>query len=373
MFPQYQYSRKVIIATNSSCNLKCTYCYEKEKESTNTSFNVDEVFSSLKNLLRTKSEYGTKIKLLGGESFLVFDKLSQLCERLWNDKDIVDYFHVHVTTNGTLIHGRIQEWLYKNRGKITLKLSLDGAKKSQDINRPNSFDKIDIPFFVKTWPDICANMTISPQTLPYAVDNIQFLHSCGIKYIISQFSLMSDWKLCSVSDFYHQVMKIVDFYLCNPQLEPWYFFNSNIALTLNSSNACAACISGKTKAYDFITKKYYPCHPFFPSVAGKKTTKELSKIDFANADNLVSSECQDCPFINLCTTCYVDNYISRGAISKRNLSMCKYQKAIFVGQFHFEYARILAKEEPTEEDFLKMKTIQQMANIINDLEEQIIA
>ena len=78
-----------------------------------------------------KTEHGTKIKLHGGEPFLVFPKIKQLCETLW-EKQFPEYYHFSVTTNGTLIHGDIKRWLYENRDKITLKLSLDGSRKSHN-------------------------------------------------------------------------------------------------------------------------------------------------------------------------------------------------------------------------------------------------
>ncbi|MBR5281967.1 MAG: radical SAM protein [Alistipes sp.] len=95
--------------------MKCIYCYEKDKK--NVEFNVDEAISILKEMLRVKTEYGTKIKLHGGEPFLSFQKIKQLCESLWSEK-LPEFYRIHITTNGTLIHGEMQEWLYANREKL---------------------------------------------------------------------------------------------------------------------------------------------------------------------------------------------------------------------------------------------------------------
>ena len=40
-----KYSRKICIATNSTCNLKCIYCYERNKE--NTEFNDYEALEKI--------------------------------------------------------------------------------------------------------------------------------------------------------------------------------------------------------------------------------------------------------------------------------------------------------------------------------------
>lgn len=109
-----EYSRRIYVSTNFSCNLNCVYCFEKNKN--DIEFDVDEAVSILEKMLMEKTEHGTKIKLHGGEPFLVFPKIKQLCETLWK-KQFPEYYHFSVTTNGTLIHGEIKRWLYENRDK----------------------------------------------------------------------------------------------------------------------------------------------------------------------------------------------------------------------------------------------------------------
>ena len=52
-----------------------------------------------------------------------------------------------ITTNGTLIHGEIANWLSKNKERVRIKLSLDGDKQTHDRNRvkidgTGTFDEI---------------------------------------------------------------------------------------------------------------------------------------------------------------------------------------------------------------------------------------
>ena len=165
----------------------------------------------MKNILKEKTEFGTKIKLHGGEPFLVFPKIKQLCENLWKE-NLPEFYRFHLTTNGTLIHGEIQDWLYENRDKIVLKLSLDGNRTSHNLNRSNSFELIDTSFFVKTWSNVRVNMVITPATLPYVSENIKFLHSIGFKQIISRFSLMTDWQPCKLKKEFYLQMLFLFFY-----------------------------------------------------------------------------------------------------------------------------------------------------------------
>ena len=79
-------------------------------------------------------------------AFFEYGKIKFLCENLWSE-ELEENFKIHITTNGTLIHGEVQDWLRKHKDRLALKLSLDGDKISNDQNRPKSYDLIDIPFF----------------------------------------------------------------------------------------------------------------------------------------------------------------------------------------------------------------------------------
>lgn len=362
------FSKKILISTNSSCNLRCIYCFEKNKS--DYEFDVIEAVSTIGELLTSKTEFGTKIKIHGGEPFLVYDKLKQLCETLWS-RNYPEYFEFHITTNGTLIHGEIQDWLYKNKDKIRLKLSIDGDKKSNDINRPSSFEKIDFPFLVNTWPEIIASMTITPWTLPYFFDNIKFLHASGFKNIVFQLSLLTDWRKYNLQkEYYQQLAMVSEYYLENPDIHPSFSW-LNIEKTLNMAKPL--CGIGRMKAYDFQSKQYYPCQMCFPSACGNKISAELQRIDFTSPEILADGACKTCPFVNVCVTCYAENYISRGSSSSRDMDICSYQKVLIAAIFKYEYARILQGKDPTASDIQKMTAIQKWYKEVNEIERQLLA
>lgn len=357
------FSQKILISSNSSCNLRCIYCFEKNKAT--YEFDVEDAVSFIGGVLSTRTEHGTKIKIWGGEPFLVFDKLRLLCETLWtNNYD--EFYQIHITTNGTLIHGDIQDWLYTNRDKIMLKLSIDGDKKSNDINRPNSFELIDIPFFVQTWPDIVASMTITPFTLPYLYDNIIFLHSSGFQNIVFQLSLLTDWSKYDLqSEYYSQVVRICNFYLDNPGYKTCFSWLEIEKTMLD--RFVPLCGIGQMKAFDFQSKQYYPCQMCFPSACSSKISAELQKINFNCSDFLANSDCKTCPFVNVCVTCYAENYITRGSTSRRDMKVCPYFKILFAVVFKYEYARIIKLDKPSPKDIVKMQTVLKWRNEIESI------
>ena len=201
-------------------------------------------------------------------------------------------------------------------------------------------------------------MTITPQTLPYVCENIKFLHHTGIKFIYSRFALFIDWTGINYkTEFYRQLLKLVDFYLENPDIQPCEFFSYDISWTLDKKNDSAPCNVGNMKAYDFQTGKYYPCHMCFPSVCGKEKSEELIKIEMKECVN---------------DSDYAENYIERGNVSKRNMVLCDYHRLVFAALFKYEYYRILRLVNPQYEDIRKMQAIQKWYPQIVEIEDDIL-
>lgn len=367
---EYQYSRNICILTNTSCNLHCAYCYERNKS--NRSFDVKEAIQILNELLSTKTELGTKIKLHGGEPFLVFDAIKQLCESVWETPHL-EKFRFHITTNGTLVHGEIQQWLREHKERISLKLSLDGAKESHNLNRSDSFDLIDIPFFLETWPNVRVNLTLTPKTIPFFSLNIRYLHSMGFNNIFVNFAMMEDWKSANMEKtFFQQLLILVRFYIVHSDIHPINLFRFDISRTLNGKTFYIPCNIGSKKSFDFETKDYYPCHMFFPSVCHIVIPDEIRTKDFTNRTGLEEKSCTNCPFVNICRTCYAENYILRGSMAKRDMDICRYQKVAFIALFRYEYSRIIKLDSPSTLDILKMKTIQFYFDKIQSMENEIL-
>lgn len=110
----------------------------------------------------------------------------------------------------------------------------------------------------------------------------------------------------------------------------------------------------------------------FPSVCGEKKSSELEHIEMKEDNKHKDECCIHCPFINICKTCYAENYIMRGSVSRRDTSLCAYQKIVFVVLFKYEYARIMKLESPTLHDVSKMQAIQKWYPMIKLIEENLI-
>ena len=221
-------------------------------------------------------------------------------------------------------------------------LSLDGTRAMHNANRSNSFDLIDLDFFVKTWPEQGVKTTISPLSIETLAEGIIFMHQVGFKEISANHAEMIDlWSDPKYYDIFRREMaKLADFYLKNPGIKRCSLFDVEFGAVLIKEHRKWCGIGTDMEAIDVDGSKH-PCHLFFESVCGKDKSLEGDKIDFTDENNYVSQKCADCPILNICPTCYASNYIARGNIAERDMSICEFQKIRMAEVAKFEYNRLV--------------------------------
>lgn len=358
------FSRKISIETNQQCNLKCVYCYEEGRS--NRVFNIDKIKEILSELLSKRTHIGTIIDLHGGEPFLIFEQIKELCDWLW-ENEFQEKFLVHITTNGTLINDTIKNWLQLNKERIIIKLSIDGNKIAHNINRCNSFDSIDLLFFLSNWQEEGVKMTVSPQTVQYIYDSIVFLHNFGFEHIQTDIADIDCWsKHKKVLPIFKEQMKLLNaFYLTNSSLNKTSLYNISFNKYFDKScdKYCKTCLNGSKVGIDIDGNKY-PCHIFFPSVCGQSTIKDFGLYNIQEESTFLSGKCLNCSVKHFCLTCYGTNLLLRGEIAKRDMGYCEMEKIRIASIFKYHYNRIILTEQNhlTAEDY-------QIMMIISDLQE----
>ncbi len=343
----YYFSRKISITTNLFCNLHCNYCYENKYS--NRSFDLDRTIYKLNWYLNAPTSKGTVIDLHGGEPFLIFEKICQLCESLWS-QTFKENFIIHTTTNGTLVHGKIKHWLQKNRSKFHVKLSLDGCEKAHNLNRCNSFSQIDCDFFAQNWPKEYVKVTVSPESLPYLAESIAFLHT-KFKKIQVNFAELIDWNTPNLLSTYKgQLLQLSQFYTEHPYYLRCSLFTLNYLKLLNKRplHSEKLCSNGRKIAFDIDGNEEYPCQLVLPSVCGVKKAQKFRQImTDSHQVCFISNKCRKCPLHPLCDTCYGANFIARNAVYKRDLNLCLAQKLKIWAITKYDYNRIINQVNTT--------------------------
>lgn len=328
--------KSITLTITARCNLSCSYCYEHNKNSKAMSFGLAK--NILDRELATCSDK-IYIELFGGEPFLEFDLIKNIysyLEEEWHDKNWIMF----ATTNGTLIHNDVQEWLKLNK-RFVCGLSLDGNKFMQDVNRSHSFDDIDIDFFIKTYPSQAVKMTISQETLPFLSEGVVFIHSKGFN-INCNLAFGIDWAdQENATILERELKKLIEFYLENPNIQPCSMLNfpiEHLGLERNEKKIRKWCGTGTHMKAFYIDGGAYPCQFFMPISAGENNAKKIGEIEFSDNIDIsdIDDKCKCCEILEACPTCYGSNYISTGNIHKKDENLCRLTKIIIRARSYFK-------------------------------------
>ncbi len=331
------YSRKkktVTLSVTHMCNLKCCYCYEIRKD--RRKIDIETGKAIIEKELNSDSEF-TEIEFsfFGGEPFTAFHEIRELysfAKQLSGSTGKTVTFSA--ITNGTLLTDEMKEWLREHSEDFVVTLSIDGIKSMHDMNRSNSFDKIDVDFFLKTYTPAYAKMTVSELTLSSMAEGIIYLVEKGFK-VACNLAYGIKWTSDNFTELETQLDHLVKYYshhypkreICSMLEFPFMeIYRSYITGSIYS-----CCSAGREAcAYD-IDGAMYPCHMFFPINSGRKIDKATIELCSDNEvnKNLLPEKCVRCPIASVCQQCYGSNWIESGNIYRVAEEVCRINKITF--------------------------------------------
>lgn len=355
----------VILTLTNSCNLQCTYCYEHNKETESMKLETALKIAEHEMTVDDGSDF-VCLYYFGGEPFLEFETI----------KKIHSYMHSHTwskgwfgffTTNGTLVHGEIQDWLRENASSMEVYVSLDGSREMHNRNRSGSFEQIDVEFFRDEYP--FAKMTVTEATLPNLAAGVISLHEMGFE-VSANLGYGIKWTEECPEILAGQLQCLIEYYLEHPDIKPATILNLAIMdMEPGSQTPKRFCGVGPyMKSYD-VDGQAYPCHAFAPLCIGKDLAEEAKKLDFScplDPKNL-DEKCQNCPVVGVCPTCYGINFGACGNVYHINDDHCRMMKVQFLANALFkyeQYERGMLTLSPEEEYRLlrNIKAVQELAD-----------
>lgn len=305
------------------CNLNCVYCYEKNRPS--GSLDVEFAKRTIAKYLNDESIGDVMIDFFGGEPWIEFEKIKEVCEWVWSRKWRNNHLFF-TTTNGTLIHGDVKDWLSLHRKKFWCGLSLDGTRETHNKNRSNSFDKIDIDFFKECWPEQTVKMTVSTNSITSLADDVVFIQEKGFKIAGTNFAEGFDWSDDKFSlELCRQLEKLTHYYMSHPEIPVAPILDMKLENCVSPKRKGKWCGTGGNKMIFYDTNNVgYPCNFFTPMTFSQDQLSELSKIDFNDDKLFVDEYCyNNCFFYNVCPNCYGANYLMSGRINVRDKGICQ--------------------------------------------------
>lgn len=343
-----RYSLSLIIT--QQCNLDCTYCYEHRKS--DAEMDIEKAKYEISRHLSEGDYDEVEINFFGGEPFIRFDFIKELCEWTWS-KDWKKNYIFFVDSNGTLIDENVKQWLTKHKDWICVSLSLDGTRQTHNKNRSNSFDKIDIDFFYKNWPEQPIKMTISQDCINNLAEDVKYIHSLGFE-IEGGLAEGIDWsQKDNLKTIQGEFDKLYKFYTDNPDIKPAPILNMAIEMCESKERYDLKkwCGVGEQILTVNTNGDYYPCTLITPMTFKDKDIAFLKELDYSNKEGLIDEECfNDCYIYPICSTCYGANYLANKNIKEKNKSICELTKmrAYYVAALKTE--NILNYRNDTDED-----------------------
>ena len=319
--------RTVIITLSERCNLHCTYCYEKGKNTSTMPFEMAKGIVE-----REFAESGGYDELFfefhGGEIALAFNRLREVLEWMWRS-DFGKPFKCFSITNGTLIHGEIADWFERNRERITLGISLDGTPEIHNRNRSNSYSQIDFAFFLRNWPKQPVKMTFSAETVPHLADCLKHAHGLGFE-VRANLAYGIPWPEELLPVYGAQLTEMVAWYLEHPDVLPASLFMSRLErigqIAVGGQRPLKWCSCGDNGVCYAPDGKRYPCQVFMPSSLGRDASGELAALDYKDVDGFHDPACDGCPLEPSCANCPAHNYKISGKLATRQRDLCAYRK-----------------------------------------------
>lgn len=332
------------------CNLKCTYCFEKNKTlsfmHTNT---AERILNNAYNL-----DKGLIVNLFGGEPLMNLEVVKHVLS--WSEGK--DNVHIGITTNGTIMNKEIAT-LFKTHN-VHLLLSIDGDPRTHNKNRSRSFPRVrdSIEILQKCGIDtrnIEARMTILPEDAKDLYDNVLFLiNSLGLRYICPMPVTDQEWSDAQLVDLYENYIKLMDWYI-----EKFRNSDSPDIQIKNVSDMMMECVSEYIEDSEMCPIAshnwcsfdadggMYQCHqmPTMPEEDKEKfligdiwcgkvdSNKMIDPLRFQYS----REECKGCPSKSICKGgCPVENYRLTGDMTICGKGYCGTTRALgnAIRKFH---------------------------------------
>ena len=201
----------VTLHITTGCNMSCGYCYSPPKGKNDMSL---EIARQSIDYIAEHYPPNTGIIFFGGEPLLRKDLIK---ETIAYSKTKSTYFHYKVTTNGLLLDADFLE--YANNEGLQVSISVDGNRQAHNTFRnfpdgTHTFnilkEKIDI--LLSRQPYAKCLMTVTPETVAYYAESVDFLLNCGFRYVIVSLHYAGHWTDKHLQELKRQYKKIAKVY-----------------------------------------------------------------------------------------------------------------------------------------------------------------
>lgn len=339
------------------CNLRCKYCYITHK-SQGKIMSLDTARQFIDYVLTTDKIHRCEsviLEFIGGEPLLEPELIEKICDYFkirsyelkcswyWN-------YRISIGTNGVNYNDpRVQRLIKKNKGKISISITLDGTKEKHDLQRvfpdgSGSYDIIseNVKWWLKDFPGD-TKVTFSSADLVYLKDSIIELWSRGISDVAANVVYENVWKENDEFIFEEQLKELADYIIDNDLYDKYTctLFEETLGSPYKKEDLLrTSCGAGKMLALS-PQGNIYPCMRYYDySLNHKKgyiigNVEKGIDLEKARIFELVmykyqcDEKCLKCSVATGCEFCQGYNYDEADTETnfQRTTYICKMHKA----------------------------------------------
>lgn len=366
-----QLADNITFVITDDCNLRCKYCYEKNKCPNIMSKEmakkcIDYFFDTYKNKYEN-----VVFDFIGGEPYTCIELLEYMTEYIIERKNnTAKWKHISLgtCTNGTFFTDkRVQDYITKYSDILFVSASIDGCKTIHDINRNNSYDKVmeGFDFWKDTYGFMATKSTLNHEAIPYICESIKNLTNLGIQGIYMNTVFEDVWEDGDPELYYDQLIKTADYILDSKSYKRHFvsLFDVNILLPNDFHRKTNWCGCGSCMIAVDYNGDLFPCLRFKtlskrePIVIGNIDTKIDYKklLPFYFCHNLENKvDCDNCEAQALCPSCTASCYDETGSIFRKTSYMCDMHKMRRKANEYY-WNKLAKLENCTVEDLMKQR------------------
>ena len=368
-----------------SCPLACRYCFV-EQEPCHMTYQTARDATDF--IIKNAEESGEvpAINFFGGEPMVMWDSIIVPLTD-WIRQEYGKPFNLSITTNGVLLDSERIKFMSNNG--FGMLLSIDGAKETQDYNRPfhdgrGSFSILEpiIPKILEVFPNTTFRSTIIPATCHHMFENILFAEQNGFNNFFIIPNVFEKWNKEQKNILQNQLRLFSDYFIkqCREGKKTIKFsplfdrfkeilqinnaITNKLYRTGRSCTACGKCGLGANRFASIhpngdlygcqeMTSNEGPTSPFYIGniYSGVNDNRRLALMNMYDSSKIVGENCVTCKFNRICDgDCIANNYLINHDVN-RNLEMMCYWKQILLNEAIY-ISQILGTEE--NETFFKI-------------------
>lgn len=358
------------IELNQKCNLMCKYCYLEDKNNKEISFEVGKkTVDFAVACLRKQKDNLLRINFVGGEPLISFYRIKQLVAYARQiDGNIRTKFTI--TTNALLLDEEILKSLILN--EFSLKISLDGSEKINDLNRIDKngqgtynalMKKLDLfsEFQIQTGRCIQVNHVVTHNNVEYFSDSLIHLAKMGYKHIDTGFDTYKKWNNTQLKILECELDKAIEYYLEKSKTQEAFYwtFPDRALIKYEKIHKDYFCGAGIVSSYIDMEGNIFPCPKAIQvgySLGNVQNCIDYSKINTLSQIKIEpSSKCKRCTLKDNCRSwrCIFGNLYITGVYNLCGEFGCWFTQYCYRLEKNYPLLRISVEKNPIKHINLK--------------------